>query len=107
MAAAEKVCEAIAEAGCAGAGVVAAVPGGMAVERMVSWVWWIAMLVCLLGIITSAGAFGICEARKKQTGSNQAVRVFMASVGSAVVIGGAGGIATTIAGLSLSHLPVP
>ena len=87
--------------------VVAAIPGGAPVERMLSWVWWIAMMTCLLGVIVSGGTFAICEARKKQQGSNQAVRVFVVSVSSAVVVGGAGGIATAIAGLSLSHLPIP
>ena len=85
----------------------AQIPGGYAVERMVSWVWWIAMMMCLLAIVCSAGAFGVCEYRKKQRGSNTAVSVFVISLGSCVLVGGAGALVSQIAGLSLSHLPRP
>lgn len=77
------------------------------VRSMMSWVWWIAMMVCFMAVVTGGGWWGVSIWRKEYEGTDRALKILLGGIGGSVVVGGAAGIANATLGLSLHHFPTP
>ena len=74
-------------------------PGASLLETIVSWAWWSAMLLIVMAMVISGGMYAWYAMRKKGGDTNTAVTVFLAALGGAVVVGGAGLLANTLFGI--------
>lgn len=69
-------------------------PGGEDVEKIISWVAWVALGVCVMGVIISGAAMAV--AHQRHGGGEHASRLAWV-LGGCVIVGSASGLVGALA----------
>ncbi len=81
------------------------IPGGVWVEKLMSWTWWLAFMACLLALLVGGASWGWSMWWQNDTGMVKGARLVRVAVICTVLVGAAGVLANTLLGLSLKYWP--
>ncbi len=74
-------------------------PGAGLAESVVSWVWWLAMLAVVVGLVAAGAAYGFFYWTNRSREASTALKVVVGMVVGGIVVGGAGVLANTLFGI--------
>ena len=73
-------------------------PGAGLIESMVSWAWWIAMLMSAVSLLLAGGAYGYFYWNSKSQQASTALKVVAGTLVGALLVGGGGVLVNTLFG---------
>lgn len=77
-------------------------PGATLIESIVSWAWWIAMLMSVVSLFIAGGAYGYFYWNSKSQQASTALKVVVGTLVGALLVGGAGVLVNTLFGFGFN-----